>query len=99
MRTARARELPQALCQLYPFSGNWHRVWDWGHSVIARDCYQTAYYCVTFDKQGNSTEHKVAVVVHRRVFCDARAAMWEINRQLAAGLRAKRKAEQRKVSA
>lgn len=99
MRTRHARELPEALAQLYPFSGSWHRCWDWSQSGAARDCYQTAYYCVTFDEDGRSTEHKVAVIVHRRVFSDCRAAMWEISRQLSAALRAKRRTERRKRSA
>jgi hypothetical protein len=91
MKTAKARELGDGLAELYPISGNWHRVFPWTHSVSKRDSYQTTYYRAVRNRAGESVEHKMVVMVHRNVFPDASAATWDISQQLSRAVSVRRR--------
>jgi hypothetical protein len=77
-----SKDLPREIADLYPSSGDWHRVFPWGYSPNRNDHYQTTFYRVTFSKDGASTERKVTVAVPRSIFWNAQAALWDIANQL-----------------
>jgi hypothetical protein len=77
-----SRTLPPELADLYPMSGDWHRLFPWCYAPNRNDHYQTTFCRVTPSKDHVSTETKVTVAVPRSIFRNEQAALWDITNQL-----------------